>query len=79
MASRERQDAYGLRSQQLTAAAQAGAFDQEIIPVTAMMALTDKVTGETSSKEVTLTKDEGNRPETTAEGLLHSGQLSKAA
>ncbi|PXA86866.1 acetyl-CoA C-acyltransferase [Nostoc sp. 3335mG] len=68
--SRERQDAYGLRSQQLTAKAQAaGAFDQEIIPVTATMAVTDKTTGETSHKEVRLTKDEGNRPETTAEGL----------
>ena len=68
--SRERQDAYSLRSQQLTAKAQAaGAFDEEIIPVTAMMSVTDKTTGETSKKEVTLTKDEGNRPDTSAEGL----------
>lgn len=68
--SRERQDAYALRSQQLTAAAQvAGAFDQEIIPVTAKMLVTDKATGEVSSKEVTLTKDEGNRADTTAQGL----------
>lgn len=68
--SRERQDAYGLRSQQLTASAQAaGAFDQEIIPVTAMMNVTDKASGAVSQKEVTLTKDEGNRPETTASGL----------
>ncbi|MBA2932658.1 acetyl-CoA C-acyltransferase [Sphingomonas sp. CGMCC 1.13654] len=68
--SRERQDAYGLRSQELTAKAQAaGAFDQEIVPVTAIMAVTDKATGETSHKEVTLAKDEGNRPDTTAEGL----------
>jgi len=68
--SRERQDAYGLRSQRLTAKAQAaGAFDDEIIPVTATMAVTDKATGETSHKEVTLATDEGNRPDTTAEGL----------
>jgi acetyl-CoA C-acetyltransferase len=68
--SRERQDAYSLQSQQRTAQAQkVGAFDEEIIPVTAMMSVTDKVTGETSTKTITLTKDEGNRPETTAEGL----------
>jgi acetyl-CoA C-acetyltransferase len=68
--SRERQDAYALRSQQRTAAAQAaGRFDEEIVPVTARMAVKDKATGETSMKEVTLDKDEGNRPETTLEGL----------
>jgi acetyl-CoA C-acetyltransferase len=68
--SRERQDAYGLRSQQRTAQAQAaGAFDDEIIPVTATMTITDKATGATSKKVVTLAKDEGNRPETSAEGL----------
>jgi acetyl-CoA C-acetyltransferase len=68
--SRERQDAYGLRSQQLTASAQAaGAFDQEIISVTATMNVTDKASGAVSQEEVTLTKDEGNRPETTAAGL----------
>ena len=68
--SRDRQDAYGLRSQQLTAKAQtAGAFDQEIVPVTATMAVADKATGAVSHREVTLAKDEGNRPETTLEGL----------
>ena len=68
--SRARQDAYALRSQQRTAAAQeAGRFDDEIIPVTAKMMVKDKVTGETSMKEVTLTKDEGNRADTTLEGL----------
>jgi acetyl-CoA C-acetyltransferase len=68
--SRERQDAYALRSQQRTAAAQAeGRFDDEIIPVTAKMMVKDKATGETSMKEVTLTKDEGNRADTTLEGL----------
>ena len=68
--SRERQDAYALQSQQRTAAAQAaGKFDDEIIPVTATMLVKDKATGETSKKEVTLTKDEGNRADTTLEGL----------
>jgi acetyl-CoA C-acetyltransferase len=57
--SRDRQDAYAFRSQQRTAAAQAeGRFDDEIVPVTAKMMVKDKVTGETSMKEVTLTKDE---------------------
>lgn len=68
--ARDRQDAYALQSQQRTAAAQAsGAFDDEIVPVTATMAVADRATGETSMKEVTLTRDEGNRPETTLEGL----------
>ncbi|WP_219894967.1 acetyl-CoA C-acyltransferase [Aquisediminimonas profunda] len=68
--SRERQDAYGLRSQQLTAKAQqARAFDAEIVAVTTRMLLTDKETGEAYSKEVTLSKDEGNRPDTNLQGL----------
>jgi len=68
--SREKQDSYALRSQRLTAESQAaGAFDQEIIPVTTSMSVTDKATGETSHQTVTLAKDEGNRPTTTAEGL----------
>ena len=67
---RDRQDAYGLRSQQRTAAAQAaGAFDAEIVPVTATMAVTDKATKAISHQTVTLAKDEGNRPDTSAEGL----------
>jgi acetyl-CoA C-acetyltransferase len=67
---RERQDAYALQSQQRTAAAQAaGRFDAEIIPVTATMKALDKATGQVSDKTVTLTKDEGNRPETTLEAL----------
>ena len=68
--SRERQDEYGLQSQQRTAAAQAaGKFDDEIITCTATMAVTNKETGEVSHKEVTLAKDEGNRADTTLEGL----------
>jgi len=67
---RERQDRYALRSQQLTAKAQAeGRFDDEIVPVSANMKVTDKATGETSMQEVTITKDEGNRPQTTLEDL----------
>src|SRR6185503_13807059 len=68
--SRERQDEYALKSQQRTAAAQdAGRFDQEIVPVTTTMNLTNKETGEVSQREVTIGKDEGNRADTTLEGL----------
>jgi acetyl-CoA acetyltransferase family protein len=68
--SREQQDAYSLESQRRTAAAQQGGrFSDEIAPITTTMAVTDKATGEVSYKEVTLSQDEGPRPETTAEGL----------
>ena len=68
--SRERQDEYALKSQQRTASAQAeGRLDEEIVPVTTMMMVKDKETGETSQKEVTISKDEGNRPDTSLEGL----------
>lgn len=68
--SREAQDAYSLSSQQRTAAAQAaGRFDEEIVPLTATMAVVNKETKEVSYKEVTLGKDEGNRADTTLEGL----------
>ena len=67
---RDRQDDYGLQSQQRTAAAQAaGIFDDEIVEVTATMKVQNKETGEVSDREITLKKDEGNRPETTLEGL----------
>ncbi len=67
---REACDDYALQSQQRTAAAQvAGKFDDEIVEVTATMGVQDKATGEISMKEITLKKDEGNRPETTLEGL----------
>ncbi|WP_353229797.1 acetyl-CoA C-acyltransferase [Novosphingobium sp.] len=63
-------DAYAFQSQQRTAAAQAAnLFADEIVPATATMAVADKATGEVTHHEVTLTKDEGNRPETTLEGL----------
>ena len=68
--SREQQDEYALQSQQRTAAAQqAGKFDDEIVPYTATMKVQDKATGQISDKEVTLKLDEGNRPDTTLEGL----------
>jgi acetyl-CoA C-acetyltransferase len=68
--SRERQDEYALRSQQRTAAGQAaGRFDQEIVPVTTVMSVKDKETGEVSQREITIAKDEGNRADTTLEGL----------
>ncbi len=68
--SRDVQDEYAFQSQQRTAAAQAaGAFDDEIVSVTANMAVQNKETGEVSMKEVTLAKDEGNRPDTQLEGL----------
>jgi acetyl-CoA C-acetyltransferase len=68
--SREAQDGYALQSQQRTAAAQAaGKFDDEIVPVTATMTVKDKATEEITRHEVTIAKDEGNRPDTTLEGL----------
>jgi acetyl-CoA C-acetyltransferase len=68
--SREAQDEFALRSQQRTAAAQqAGRFDDEIAAMPSVMLVTDRNTGETSPKAVTLTKDEGNRPDTNLEGL----------
>jgi acetyl-CoA C-acetyltransferase/acetyl-CoA acyltransferase len=68
--SRDACDEYAFQSQQRTAAGQAsGAFDDEIVPVTVTMGVADKATGEISTKEITLAKDEGNRPETTLEGL----------
>ncbi|MEM9171792.1 MAG: acetyl-CoA C-acyltransferase [Pseudomonadota bacterium] len=68
--SREEQDAYGLQSQQRTASAQAeGRFADEIVPMASTMGVMDKQTKEISFHDVTLDKDEGNRPDTTAEGL----------
>jgi acetyl-CoA acetyltransferase family protein len=69
--SRDRQDEYSYRSQMRTAAAQqAGKFDAEIVPMTASMAMVNKETKEVTRHEVTLSKDEGNRAETTLEGLM---------
>ena len=68
--SRDAMDEYALQSQQRTAAAQAaGYYDKEIVPVTATMAIVNKETKEVTYKEVTLARDEGNRADTTLEGL----------
>ncbi|BCH29770.1 ketoacyl CoA thiolase [Mesorhizobium sp. L-8-10] len=68
--ARERQDAYALESQQRTAAAQAAdRFAREIVPVIAVKAIVNRETGETTRKTVTLTADEGNRPDTNLQGL----------
>ena len=68
--SREAQDAYSAESQARTAAAQqAGAFDDEIVPLKSTMKLQDKETGKVNEIEMLLDKDEGNRPGTTAESL----------
>ncbi len=68
--NRETQDEYALQSQQRTAAAQqAGKFDEELAPLNSTKAVIDKQTGEVSYQEVVLKNDEGNRPETTLEGL----------
>lgn len=68
--TREAQDVYALESQQRTAAAQAsGAFDAEIVPLKALWKSVDKATGAASEVEVTVSRDECNRPETTLESL----------
>jgi len=68
--TREAQDEYALVSQQRTAAAhKSGKLKDEIAPMTVTMEVTDKATGEKSTKEVTVDRDECNRPDTTLEGL----------
>ncbi len=68
--SREKQDEYSLESQRRTAAAQQGGrFKEEIAPISTKMAVVNKDTKEVSFKDITLSQDEGPRPETTAEGL----------
>ena len=68
--SRDAQDEYAALSQDRTARAQAaGAFDDEIVPITAIKRVKNRETGEETLEEVTLSKDEGNRPGTTAEKL----------
>ena len=72
--SRDAQDEYAALSQERTAHAQAaGAFEDEIVPVTAIKRVKNRETGEETQEEVTLSKDEGNRPGSTAETL---GQLN---
>jgi len=67
---RERQDEYGARSQQRAcAAAEAGRFTDEIVPITVRMAIADKASGRLETREVTLADDEGRRPGTTVESI----------
>lgn len=67
---KDAQDEYGVRSQQRAAAArEAGKFNDEIVPMTTVMGTTDKATGMMISKEVTVSQDEGIRPDTTIEGV----------
>jgi len=77
--SREAQDEYALQSQQRTAQAQVdGRFEAEIVPLPSVMRVTDKATGETSEREVTLAQDEGNRPSTTLADLEKLAPVFKA-
>ncbi|QFS37127.1 acetyl-CoA C-acyltransferase [Burkholderia cepacia] len=68
--SKERQDEYGVQSQLRAAAAQeAGRFRDEIVPITVPAGIADKATGRLFTKEVTVSADEGIRPDTTLEGV----------
>lgn len=67
---RDEQDFYGVQSQQrAAAAAAAGRFDDEIVPITTRMSHTDRTTGEVTTRDVTLNHDEGIRPDTTIEAV----------
>ena len=76
--SREAQDEFALLSQQRTAQGQSeGRFDKEIAPITAVMKVQNKETGEVSDREITLRQDEGNRPQTTLEDLARLAPVFK--
>ena len=68
--SRESQDRLGVQSQlRACAAAEAGKFKDEIVPITVRMAVADKATGQLGTREVTFADDEGRRADTTFEGV----------
>jgi acetyl-CoA C-acetyltransferase len=68
--SRDKQDEYGVRSQErATAAQEAGRFKAEIVPFKTSMAVVDKESGRVGTREVTLASDEGIRPGTTYEAV----------
>ncbi|KVG32879.1 acetyl-CoA C-acyltransferase [Burkholderia diffusa] len=68
--AKERQDEYGVQSQLRAAAAQeAGRFDDEIVPITVRAGIADKATGRLFTQEVTVSADEGIRPDTTLDGV----------
>ena len=76
--SREAQDEFALLSQQRTAQGQSeGRFDKEIAPITAVMKVQNKDTGEVTDREITLRQDEGNRPQTTLEDLARLAPVFK--
>lgn len=76
--TREEQDEYALESQRRTAQARAeGRFDQEIVPLTTTKTVTDRDTGEVRREEVTLSADEGPRPQTTLADLERLAPLWK--
>src|SRR5690606_14334699 len=67
---RERMDEYGVQSQQKAcAAAEAGKFKDEIVPIAVKMAVADKASGQLGIREVTLADDEGRRADTNYEGV----------
>jgi acetyl-CoA C-acetyltransferase len=67
---KERQDEYGVQSQlRAAAAAAAGRFNDEIVPMTVTAGVADRATGAMVTREVTVTADEGIRPDTTLEGV----------
>ena len=67
---KDRQDEYGTNSQLRAAAAKmAGKFDDEIVPMTVTAGVIDKATGQLMTKQVTVSGDEGIRPDTTLEGV----------
>jgi acetyl-CoA C-acetyltransferase len=68
--SREKQDEFGVQSQNRAAKARAeGKFKDEIVPITTKMKVVDKNTGHETTREVTAAEDEGIRPDTTYEGV----------
>ncbi|MEQ6350951.1 acetyl-CoA C-acyltransferase [Ralstonia pseudosolanacearum] len=68
--SKARQDEYGVQSQlRAAAAAAAGKFNDEIVPITVTMGVAEAKTGQLGTREVTLSADEGIRPDTTLEGV----------
>jgi acetyl-CoA C-acetyltransferase/acetyl-CoA acyltransferase len=70
--TREAQDEYALQSQMRTAAGQeAGKFDDELVPISVTRAIKDKESGKISYSDVILSKDEGNRPQSSLDGLAN--------
>ncbi len=68
--AKERMDEYGVQSQQrAAAAAAAGKFNDEIVPMTTVMGVADAKTGQLMTREVTVSADEGIRADTTLEGV----------